>query len=115
MGAIAIGAAASVGLSAVAVTKVSTLSEKFENLNNQQIIMMEALKQVTNNDKVEKLALKRLRSEITGMSDYVNELSETVGQMKKTLQTALIIMSKLGAQLSLTRSVLYEVSRKWEQ
>jgi hypothetical protein len=56
----AIGAAASVGLSAVAVTKVSELSDRFDDLNNQQMVMMEALKQADSNDKVEKLALKRL-------------------------------------------------------
>ena len=54
LGAIAIGAATSVGLSATAITKVSSLEERVNNIHNQQMLMMEALKQVTDNDKVEK-------------------------------------------------------------
>jgi hypothetical protein len=48
------------------------------------------------------------------MSDYVNDLSGMVGQIQSTLPTALIVMSKLGAQFVLTRNLLYEISGKWE-
>jgi hypothetical protein len=48
------------------------------------------------------------------MSDYVNDFSGTVEQIQRTLPTALIIMSKLAAQFALTRNLLYEISRKWE-
>jgi hypothetical protein len=72
---------------------------------------MEELKQVTEKDKSEKLSLKRILHEIT---DYVNESSETVGLMQKTLTTALVLMSKLGAQLSIARSLLFEVFGKRE-
>jgi hypothetical protein len=65
LAAIAIGGATSVGLSAVALTKVSTLADRVDDINNQQLVMMEIIKQVTANDKVEKLALKRLQHEIT--------------------------------------------------
>jgi hypothetical protein len=114
LGIIAIGAAASIGLSAVAVTKTSSLSDQFNDMERQNRIMMENLRQVTANDLVEKLALKRLKTEIAQMSDYVNDLSGTVGQIQRTLPTALIVMSKLGAQFVLTRNLLYEISRKWE-
>jgi hypothetical protein len=49
-----------VSLSALAMTKFSTLSDRFDVMNNQELTMLEALEQVTENDKVDKLALKRL-------------------------------------------------------
>ncbi len=61
------------------MTKFSTLSDRFDVMNNQELTMLEALEQVTENDKVDKLALKRLWYEITEITDYFNELSETVG------------------------------------
>ncbi len=66
------------------------------------------------NDKVEKLALKRLQHEITEITHYVNELLETVSQIQRTLAAALVLVSKLGSQLSVTRSVLFEVTRNWD-
>jgi hypothetical protein len=114
LGIIAISAAASIGLSAVAVTKTENLSDRFNDLEKQNHIMMKNLEQVTANDLVEKMALKRLKNEISSMSDYVTELSGYVTQIQKTIPTALIIMSKLGAQFVLTRNLLYEISRKWE-
>ena len=115
LGAIVIGAAASIGLSSVAMAKTSSLEDKFDSFEDQNRILMENLKQVLENDNVEKLALKRLKGEISQMSDYVNKISQDVGQLQKTLPTALIIMSKLGAQFSLTRNLLFEVSRKWRE
>lgn len=84
------------------------------NINNQQLVTMERLKQVTANENVEKLALKRLQHEMTEITHYVNELSKTVGQMQGTLPAALVLMSKLGSQLAITRSVLFEVTTNWD-
>jgi hypothetical protein len=114
LGIIAISAAASIGLSAVAITKTESLSDRVNDVAKQNQIMMKNLEQVTSNDLVEKLELKRLKNEISSMSGYVTELSGYVTQMQKTLPTALIVMSKLGAQFVLTRNLLYEISRKWE-
>jgi hypothetical protein len=65
------------------MTKLSTLSDRFDVMNNQELTMLEAFKQVTENDKVDKLAFKRLWYEIIETTDYFNELSETAGQMQK--------------------------------
>lgn len=59
------------------------------------------------------MALKRLQNELSTATKFVNEIAEMVDQMQKTLPTALIIMSKLGGQLSVTRSVLYGVTKRW--
>ena len=115
LGAIAIGAAASIGLSSVAIAKTSRLEDRFDDFESTNRVLMENLKQVLENDNVEKMALKRLKGEISQMSDYVNKISADLGQLQKTLPTALIIMSKLGAQFSLTRNLLYEIGRKWKE
>ncbi len=65
LGMIAIVAATSIDLSAVAVRKTFSLSDQFDDMERQNRIMMENLRQVMAYDLVEKLALKRQNRDST--------------------------------------------------
>jgi len=115
LGILFISTAISVGLASASVVQTSSLKNEVNKLNQQNKVLMENLKRVTQNDIVEKLALKKLKEEIIKMSDYMQETVKTVEQIQKTLPNALIVMSTIGTRLIMVKNMLIEIVRRWKE
>jgi len=115
LGILAISTAISVGLAATSMAQTTSLKDELHEMSKLSKILMENLKKVTENDKLEKLALKRLKEEITKVSNVMQDTVKTVEQLQRTLPNALIVMSMLGAQFTMTKNVLLGVTRRWKE